>query len=64
MELEHFNRQQTALPGFLSEVTTFFFNSAGGELEKMDENVTDVWEECGVLGVTVTLIRSTITTVA
>lgn len=50
LELEHFNRLQTAFPGFNSEVTTFFFNCAGGELEKMDETVTDVWEECGVLG--------------
>ncbi|XP_078022949.1 uncharacterized protein LOC117259941 isoform X1 [Epinephelus lanceolatus] len=62
--LTDFAKLRPLLPGYSPEVPTFFFNSAGGELEKMGDMVTDIWHKAGVPDVTITLVRSSLSTLA
>ncbi|XP_049912483.1 uncharacterized protein LOC126397614 [Epinephelus moara] len=62
--LTDFAKLRPLLPGYSPEVPTFFFNSAGGEVEKMGDMVTDIWHKAGVPDVTITLVRSSLSTLA
>ena len=57
-----FDRLSPLLPGYPPAEQHFFFNSAGGELKKLGEYVTEAWQEFGISGVTVTKIRTSIST--
>ena len=60
-----FEKIRRRIPGYHAEVTRpqpFFFNSAGGEMAKLGEMVTMVFESMQMYKVTPTVIRTSIAT--
>lgn len=57
-----FSRIRPKLPGFSLDVDSFFFNFSGGKLKKINDYVANIWLNCGIPDVSVTVMRSSLST--